>query len=231
MTGTQLLLDLEMARHMGRADFLLAPSNAAALAALDDWRNWPLNRQLLCGPKGSGRTHLLRIWQAETGAALLSGRDLSPDALELAATAPGLAVDDADRTAGDAGRQETLFHLFNLVQSRGVPLLLAAPDAPGTWGLTLPDLESRVQTCPIARLQRPDDHLLRMVLCKLCDDRQLAIGDETLTYLVTRMDRALDVAYRVVNALDHEALSRQKRVSRTMAAEVLSRLFPNADQM
>lgn len=226
MTGRQILLDLAARQAMGRADFLPSPANQAALTALDGWQDWPGGRMLLVGPPGSGRTHLLRIWAGESDACLLNGDSLTPDALPLARAAPALAVDDAEGVAGDAVREETLFHLFNHAQAAGQPLLLSARDTAGTWGMGLADLESRIQTCPVTRVQRPDDDLLRMVLVKLFHDHQLAVEDPTINFLAARIDRSLDFARRVVEALDQEALSRQKRVSRVMAADVLARLSP-----
>lgn len=228
MTGQQLLLDLAAEQRMGRADFLPAPSNAEALAKLSDWRDWPQGRLLFCGPKGSGRSHLLRIFQQEARAVFLSGPALMLDDLTRAANAPALVVDDADLAAGNPASEETLFHLVNIAQSGGLTLALAARDVPGTWGLALADLESRLLTCPTIRLHQPDDNLLYMVLHKLCDERQLAVGDDTIAYLIARMGRSFDTARAVVDALDFEAVTRGKRVTRALAAEVLTALEPES---
>lgn len=219
MCALQLLLDLAADDRMGRDDFLPGATNAAALEVIDHWRDWPDARMLLCGPEGSGRTHLAAMWAAENAARRLSGATLS-----LPAWAPAYAIDDADAVAGAPEREEALFHLLNRARAEGAALLLTARDTPGTWGLTLPDLKSRLLACAVTFLDRPDDTLLRMTLVKLCDERQLALDEATLDFLMARMDRSLSFARRVVAALDHAALSRQKRVSRTMAADILAHL-------
>ncbi|MCA8880187.1 MAG: chromosomal replication initiator DnaA [Rhodobacteraceae bacterium] len=223
MTERQLPLDLAVPPRLSRADFLPAPANTAALAAVDAWRDWPGGRLLLRGTPGSGRTHLAAIWAAETGAVWLSGATLALPPLRAGRPAPrAYAVDDADQVAGDRPREVALFHLISRAQSDGAALLLTGSGAPGAWGITLPDLESRLQATAVAQLDRPDDDLIRMVLVKLFDERQVPVSVETVDYLVRRIDRSLAAAGAVVEALDRAALSRQKRISRTLAAEILA---------
>lgn len=226
MTGRQLVLDLPTAQGLTRADFLPAASNAAALAAIEAWRGWPGGRLLLRGPSGSGRTHLAAIWAQETGALWLSGATLALPALPEPGRLPppAYAVDDADLVAGAPEREEALFHLLSRAQSDGAALLMTAAAAPGVWGLGLADLESRLTACAVALVDRPDDDLVRVALVKLFDDRQLTVAPETVDYLVPRIDRSLAAARLIVEALDRAALSRQKRISRALAAEILAGL-------
>ena len=51
-------------RRTAREDFLPAPSNAAALAWIERWPDWPGPALALYGPAGCGKTHLASIWQA-----------------------------------------------------------------------------------------------------------------------------------------------------------------------
>lgn len=220
MSGEQLPLYLQLPPRLGRGDFLPAPPNAAALAAITDWAGWPARRMIVHGPSGSGRSHIAAIWAEEAGATPLHGATL----LALPRPEPAYAIDDADAVAGDVARQETLFHLLNRAKDDGASVLMTARDTPGTWGLTLPDLESRLLAVATTALGRPDDALLRMVLVKLFDERQLEVGPETLEYLCRRLDRSLAAAREAVDALDRAALSRQKRVSRPLAAETLARI-------
>lgn len=224
MTDKQLLLDLDPGQHMTRADFLPAECNMAGLAAVEGWTEWPDHRLLLCGPAGSGRTHLGRIWASEASAMLLNGIVLD----HPPAPAPAYLVDDAHLVAGHAAREEILFHLYNRAAADGAALMLTAPETPGTWGIALPDLASRLQTFPVVRLSAPDDQLLYMALIKLFEDKQLSVSEETVGFLLRRMDRSLRAAVHIVEALDRTALSRQKRISRAMAAEILADLAPDA---
>lgn len=219
MGPAQLTLDLAPDPRLGRTDFMVTPANATALASVDAVADWPSRRMVVAGPAGSGRTHLAAIWAADRGVTPLRGAGFTRPA-----PAPAYALDDADAVAGDPVAEEALFHLLNRAEADGTPLLMTARDVPGTWGIALPDLDSRLRACPVARLNLPDDALLTMALVKLCDDRQLALDDHVLRYIVARMDRSLAAAARIVDALDRVALNRQKRVSRPMAGDVLAQM-------
>ena len=212
----QLAFDLPAAEAMTREDFFVAPSNALALAQVEGWQGWPGRKLLLVGPEGAGKTHLARIWASLTGAAILPAASLSgTDIASLAGRA--VVVEDADRI-GPAEAQ--LFHLHNLATS-GAALLLTARTPPRDWGLTLPDLISRMQATQIARLEAPDDALLSAVLVKLFADRQVAVPANLIPYLVSRMPRSIGAARALVTALDARALAAGRPITRALAGEVL----------
>ena len=64
-----MAFDLGLQEDFSRDGFFPSPANAAALATIAGWTDWPLRRLLLIGPGGSGKTHLAHIWAAEAGAA------------------------------------------------------------------------------------------------------------------------------------------------------------------
>jgi chromosomal replication initiation ATPase DnaA len=58
-------------------------------------------------------------------------------------------------------------------------------------------------------------------MIKLFSDRQLQVDEETIAYLLTRIERSLAAVRAVTASLDRAALSRGRRVTRALAAEVL----------
>lgn len=217
----QLPLDLALPAAMGRGDFLVSPANAVALAQVDGWRDWPGGRILLLGPDGSGKTHLARLWAAETGAAVIQAAGLGADAVPGLLAAGAVAVEDCAAVAGDAAAEAALFHLLNLAAADGARILLTATRPVTVWGLALPDLQSRLQATPVAQLDPPDDALLAGVLVKLFADRQLLVPPALIGWIVPRMDRSLAEAGRIVAALDARALETGRPVGRALAAEIL----------
>ena len=212
----QLAFDLPSAEAMTREHFFVAPSNALALAAVDGWQDWPGRKLMLIGPEGAGKTHLARIWAALTGAVILPAETL--DGQDIASlTGRAVVVEDADRL-GEAEAQ--LFHLHNLVTTTGA-LLLTARTPPRDWGMTLPDLKSRMQATPIAQLDGPDDALLSAVLVKLFADRQISVPANLIPYLISRMPRSIGAARALVATLDTRALAAGRPITRALAGEIL----------
>ena len=90
--------------------------------------------------------------------------------------------------------------------------------------MALPDLASRLKALAVARLDPPDDALLRGVLVKLFADRQLAVEEPVISYLMLRMPRSLDAARALVAEIDRLALVEKAPVTRGLAARVLQQM-------
>jgi len=221
VTG-QLIFDLPLNQGWQRDAFLVTPATTAALAAVEGWRTWADKRLLLVGPYGSGKTHLAHIWAEMAQALWIDPADLHARLDDIAPEAC-VILDDAQRVAGRA--EEALFHLYNRLAPHG-RLLLTAPTAPRDWGLALPDLLSRLQAMPTARLEPPDDDLLAGVLVKLFADRQITAEARLIPYLLPRMERSIAAAQALVAALDARSLATHRPVTRALAAEVLDSAAP-----
>jgi chromosomal replication initiation ATPase DnaA len=150
----------------------------------------------------------------------LRAADLVAADIPALATHGAVGVEDAETLAGNPAAEAALFHLHNLLATSG-SLLVTAKSPPRDWGLTLPDLASRMQATALTRLDPPDDALLTAVLAKLFADRQLAISTNLIPYLVVRMDRSIAAARRLVDVLDARALSQHRPITRAMAGEIL----------
>lgn len=223
----QLTLDLPVEPRYGREDFLVSPSNATAWDTFENWPNWPDRVLLLLGPTGAGKSHLGAIWAARTGARVLNATALPKADLPALARAPAILLEEAD----SAKRVEAeLFHLLNLVREAGTFLVVTARQWPDSWGLSTRDLVSRLRLAPAVEIGEPDDALVRAVLVKLFVDRQLVVDTSVVEYLALRIERSIDAARVIVEALDREALAQRRPITRPIAAEVLRRLDAESDR-
>ncbi|SON56319.1 DnaA regulatory inactivator [Hartmannibacter diazotrophicus] len=224
----QLPIPLAHAAAVGRADFIAGASNQAAVAVIDRWPDWPSPVTVLSGPAGSGKSHLARVFAERSGALIVKAPDLvRHDPLALAA-AGAVVVEDADGREGEglAVDETALFHLVNAVREEQTFLLVTAREEPGNWGLTLPDLLSRLRAAQPARLGPPDDDLLARVLVKLFADRQIEVDRNVIDYLLPRMERSFAAANRMVDVLDTASLSLGRRLTRPLVARLLQALEP-----
>ncbi len=207
----QLPLDLGHAPGFSRDELVVTPANAGAATLVDRWPDWPAPVVILAGPAGSGKTHLGAIWCERSGASICRSN-------AVPSAAPAF-VDNAD----DGQLDETaLFHLINEARQSGSTLLIAARRFPGAWGVTLPDLASRLKAAVTIEVQEPDDALLAAVITKLFADRQVEVEAHVVNFLVRRIERSLATASDVVARLDALALDRQSRITRALAAEVVT---------
>ena len=216
----QLGFDLPSRPALGRGDFFVSPANALALTLIEGWADWPEQKLVLTGPKGAGKTHLTHVWAELSGATLIAAGDLSEDGVLALAQGPA-AVEAAHTLADTTSGQTTLFHLHNQMRAEGKPLLITGTGDVTAWGLTLPDLISRLQAATAAKLDGPDDALLAAILIKLLADRQLTPSANLVPFLLKRMDRSFAAALDVVERLDAQSLAMGRPITRALAANVL----------
>jgi chromosomal replication initiation ATPase DnaA len=218
VTAEQLILDLPHRPAFGAEDFLVSDCNLGAVRLIDSWPDWQENAKLLMGPAASGKTHLARVWQALSGAELLSPDGLDMASLDAMGAGTALIVEDVDRAGYD---EKALFHLLNVAREKRLFVLLTARDAPNRFDCSLPDLRSRLNALPAIRIGPPDDALLKTVMLKHFADRQLVIDPKSLDFLALRIDRSLAAAAMAVAAVDRAALASGRKISRQLVAEAL----------
>ena len=214
----QLTLALGHAESLERDDFMRGPSNAAALALIESWPDWPSHAAILTGPEGSGKSHLAAIWAQEVGARFLAARSLADADLPAALATGSLVVEDIAEGGFD---ERALFHLLNLAREDEAFVLLTARTAPATWSLNIRDLASRLKILPVVAMSAPDDNLLRALLVKLFADRQIYVDESLVGYVALRIERTFAAARATVVRLDQEALRRKRPLTRALAAELL----------
>ena len=211
----QLSFDLAHRPAMGREDFLVSRSNGAAVDMIDGWPEWPHRALAILGPAGSGKSHLVEVWRARAGGAALLASELGESAVEAAASAGALAVEDVDRGIAD---ERILFHLFNLARETRLSLLITSRQAPGEIAITLPDLRSRMRALAFVKIEPPDE--LKAMLIKLFADRQLQVTPDFIDYLIPRMDRSAEDAATIVAELDRMSLEKKRAITIPLARDL-----------
>ncbi|GHU01932.1 regulatory inactivation of DnaA Hda protein [Alphaproteobacteria bacterium] len=194
----QLSLSFPVRAASGREDFFVSRSNAAAVRWLDSYPAWPTPALYLWGEAGSGKSHLAQIFAGATDCRV---------------------AEDIDR--GGAGSDEDLLHLYNATAEAGGHLLVTARRPVGEFA-RLPDLLSRLKACVAARIEPPDDDLLRAVLLKQLTDRQLPVSPEVLAYAADRIERSFAAAVDLAARADEMATSRHRRLTVPLIRELLT---------
>ena len=223
LDAEQLSFDWALPVALGPEDFFVSEANADAHAMIAGGLRWPEGKLALVGPEGSGKTHLVRIWQGLTGAARWDAREL-PDDLPP----PGAAVSVEDLEALPRESETALFHLHNHLLATGGRLLLTSDRPPARWGIRLADLASRMQATTVVRLDPPDDVLLEALLAKQFADRQLFPAPGVLAFVARRIERSHAAAAAAVAAIDRASLSEGRKVSLPLARRVLDSVEPAA---
>ncbi len=219
----QLTFTLPVSVSQGAEDFFVSDANAQAYSLVRRDAAWPEGKLCLIGPRGSGKSHLTRVWQADRQADVVEAATLT-GAEDLPAAGAGVALEGMEHLPPHA--QEYVFHLHNHLKATQGRLLLTATCPPAHWGLTLPDLLSRMQAATLVRIADPDDDLLNAVMLKQFADRQLMPAPHVLNYILSRTERSFSAIADVVGQIDVMALSRKSAITRALARDVLDATAP-----
>ena len=179
--------------------------NGAALRALREALEGGERFVFLWGPRGSGKTHLLRGFADAAKAGALEA----------------VAMDDVARL--DEAGQIALFDLCNHLRSTG-GALAAAGDAPPAQLALRPDLRSRLASGIVLQLRPLSDEDKAAALRAHAAARGIALDAELIRYLLTHFDRDMGTQIAALDALDRYSLQRKRPITLPLLKEALGLL-------
>lgn len=215
----QLILDLDPATRAGLDNFVPGDNRAvlARLRALGAADGGPAAPIYLWGPRGSGKTHLLRA-----AARVLIARGASVGWLDASRGAPAgfdprwqaVVMDDVDRY--DADQQHAAFDWF--IQSAhprsgSAAEVLAAGCLPPTDLALRDDLRSRLGWGDVYELHPLSDEQARCALRAAAQARGFELPDPVLDYLFSRFPRDMSSQMAMLERARHYGLEHQRPVT------------------
>jgi len=192
--------------------------NKATLAALRHALAGNEHFVYVWGPRGSGKTHLLRAFVAAAekngtpASYVAAGDGINPDTSVVAA-------DDAHRL--DMVGQLGLFDLYNRFRTGGGTLLSAGDRPPAELPLR-EDLRTRLGAGVVLRVEPLTDEEKRAALSEHGRMRGLALAPELIDYLLAHVTRDMGTQMAVIDTLDRVSLERKRPITQPLLREVLA---------
>lgn len=186
------------------------------------------------GPAGSGKTHLLRALQRQVlGAAGSEPFPAAPDAaapvayLDAAMPQPWpwsaqwrvLLLDQCEQL--DAAAQQAAFALFVEAAGSGAQIVAAGRLPPVDLPLR-EDLKTRLGWGLVQALQPLGEDDTRTLLAVQARARGLALPQEMIAYMLTRLPREPGFLLRLLDALDAYALAQGRALTLPLLRELLA---------
>jgi DnaA-homolog protein len=189
----------------------------------------------VCGPAGSGKTHLLQALCAAAAEHMRAGyvplAELAPLGVGVLEGLPQLeclALDDIDRVAGQPHWERALFGLLRELEDAGGRLVLAARPPPALIEWVLPDLGSRCAAAAVFQLRVLDEDEQYAALQLRARLRGLELPQDTWRWLRRRFPRDMRSLYELLDTLDEAALAAQRRLTVPFIREVLRATRPGS---
>jgi chromosomal replication initiation ATPase DnaA len=202
---SQYAMSLNLPAVFTAGNFIVSSCNEAAWKWVEAWPDWPQHALLLRGPQGSGKSHLGHIWAERSGATVITAASLSREQ-----PVQGHCLLEDIETTPD---ERALLHLFNYSRENRHGLLMTCMPPIPSLPFTLPDLTSRLLSAQAAEIEQPDDAVLGGAMRKQFIDRQMAVDDEVIAYILPRIERSLASVRQMVERVDAAALAEHRNVT------------------
>ena len=85
----------------------------------------------------------------------------------------------------------------------------------------LKDLKSRAKNCLVAKIEKPDDQLIKVIIAKNFSDRQIEIDKKLIEFAVKRISRSYGKIFEFIYKIDEISLKKKKAIDLKTIKEVL----------
>lgn len=213
----QLLLNFKFRKNYDKNDFFVSSSNFYAFTLIDTWPNWEKNIINICGERYCGKTHLAEIFIKKNKGKLINLKTENIKNLNDLRLFENIVIDNFDKNIDE----NYIFTLFNFVDQNNKYLLINSEKPINEINFDLADLNSRAKNCLIAKIDKPDDELIKVLLSKSFSDRQIIINNKLIDFIAKRIARSYGKIFEFIYKIDEMSLKKKKSIDLKIIKNVL----------
>jgi len=213
----QLLLNFKFRKNYDKNDFFVSSSNFYAFTLVDTWPNWEKNIINICGERYCGKTHLAEIFIKKNKGKLINLKAENIKNLNELRLFENIVIDNIDKNIDE----NYIFTLFNFVDQNNKYLLINSEKPINEINFDLEDLNSRAKNCLIAKIDKPDDELIKVLLSKSFSDRQIIINNKLIDFIAKRIARSYGKIFEFIYKIDEMSLKKKKSIDLKIIKNVL----------
>ena len=200
----QQIFNLSTEEYFFEEDFCISQSNQDVCNYLRKWPNWDDNIINIFGPKKSGKTFLLTVFERKNSFLRISANTLNKETISSVLSQERLIIEDVEENIDE----ELLFLLFNEFKNNNKYLIFSSTQDTSRISFQLQDLSSRFKSILNLEISNPSDTLLCSVLMKQLSEKQITIKKELITHTIKRIERSYDSVNKFAAMIDEESLKK-----------------------
>ena len=201
-------------------NFYVSKSNFLAYEILNKWPRWEKNIVNLCGEKYSGKSHLSEIFSKKSKSIILDAKDFKFNNTNKFRYYEIIILENFEKKIDE----KSLFSLINFVDQTNKYLLINSLLPINEIEFDLKDLKSRSKNCLVAKIEKPDDKLIKVLISKYLSDRQVLIDKKLIDYTTKRITRSYGKIFEFIYKIDEMSLKKKKSINLKTIKEVLGAL-------
>lgn len=213
---TQQFLKFDFRKTHNLKDYIVDASNIQAVKWIDKYPNWKNHGLIIEGPKASGKSHLVRLWQKKSNCNIFSSEEVNRELMNVN-DKNNIAIEGIEKIKN----YEFFLHLINFKKENKLKFLLTSRKSILSQDIYLKDIKSRLLEMPKVLITLPSDNIIKQLLFNLMKDKGLIIEAKLLDFIINRIERSYEGINDFTKKLNRISLEKNKKISISMLKEVL----------
>ena len=193
------------------------------------WPEWPTPVVYIYGSEKCGKSLVCKLWKDLSSSIYINKRNflekLIPQNDLLYIKNHNWIIDDVDYIISfeDNKYEEQILNLINIIKTSGKKnLLMASRKMPRFLDSSLKDLTSRISSSTVIEMRDPDEVLLKKIIEKYLNERNIKINKDSLDYLINRIERSYKSALKVAKQIDTMSLEKKTKINKFFLRSILN---------
>ena len=213
----QQLINFQFDKNYKIEDFYVSKSNYFPFSLLDSWPKWEKNILNVYGEKYSGKSHLSEIFIKKNKGIIFNAKKFKFNSERNLRYYENIILDNLDKEIDE----NSIFSLINFVDQNSKYLIINSLIPFSKMKFKLKDLKSRAKNCLDAKIEKPDDELIKVLISKYLSDKQIKIHNKLVEFAVKRITRSYGKIFEFIYKIDEISLKKKKSIDQKTIKEAL----------
>ena len=202
----QQAIKFQFREAKNRENYIVGDSNINAIKWIDKYPYWTNSGLIIEGPKASGKSHLVRVWQNKSNCKIFCSEQVNNEEIN-ANDNKNLAIENLENIKN----YEFFLHLINFKKEKNLNYLLTTSCSINSLNISLKDIKSRLLELPKAKITLPSDEILKGLIIKLLKDKGIIITSKLVDYVIARIERSYEAVNLFIQDLNNISLEKKKK--------------------
>ena len=210
-------------------DFYVSNKNELAYKMIKMWPEWPTQVVYIYGSEKCGKSLVCKLWKDLSSGIYINKNNflekLIPQNDLNYIKNHNWIIDDVDYIISfeDNKYEEKILNLINIIKINGKNnILMTSQKMPRFLDSSLKDLISRISSATVIEMRDPDEILLKKIIEKYLNERNIEINSESLDYLINRIERSYKSALKVAKQIDIMSLEKKTKINKFFLKSILN---------
>ncbi len=213
----QLIIKFDHEQNFKDEDFYVSNSNKHIFTLLNQWPRWGKNFLNINGEKYSGKTHLINIFIKKFKGIKFYANSLNDKDLKIIKLHENIILEDLDERINE----KLIYSLLNIIDLDNKFIIITSEKPLVEIDFSLEDLNSRVRSFLLQKIEKPDDELMFAIILKNLSDRQISIDKKLIDFIIKRIDRSYGKIFDFIYKVDQLSLKKKKPIDFKIIKEAL----------